>query len=59
MTCYMCGSPATRRMTPDIVRLCDDVECGTSWWMISVEGEDWDWWREHLHEKKGNELTPA
>lgn len=60
MTCYMCGSPATRRMSPDMdiygILLCGDVQCETAWWAITVEGENWDKWRKRLHKSRGNKM---
>lgn len=66
MTCYMCGSPATRRVTPDLdidgIPLCDTNECKM---LLDVElmmPDDGamkrvEQHRKRLHKARGNKHT--
>lgn len=64
MTCYMCGSPATRRFTLDLdiegVRLCDKADCHAAITLFFL-GPDEDEklllkWRRSLHKSRGNKM---
>lgn len=66
-SCYMCGSPATRRITLDLdidgVKLCDANECASYLRMSLNEGEDDERIermiqrdRKRLHKARGNKM---